>query len=306
VLHLKNELTKVLCVIINYQNWELTCDCIQSLLNANVPGSNILVIDNASPNGSLLKIQKMYPDLIYLQNSNNIGFAAANNQGIKIALERQAHYSILLNNDTEVKPDSIINLINEMNKQPDMALGTGRVFIPSKEVRIWYDGGKLISWRGMAKHFNYNVKVSAISLETKNSEVNFISGCFMCIRMNCIPRLGLLDERFFMYLEDIEYSARAVNKKKKLLYVPDSIIYHKWKGETKLKYRTLYYVVRNRCMLIDLAFPPIAKIYFKVVISLKMIYWFFTDKNLFKAANKGLNDYRKNYFGQIRHKVPTS
>lgn len=299
MLHLKNELTKVLCVIINYQNWELTCDCIQSLLNANVPGSNILVIDNASPNGSLLKIQKMYPDLIYLQNSNNIGFAAANNQGIKIALERQAHYSILLNNDTEVKPDSIINLINEMNKQPDMALGTGRVFIPSKEVRIWYDGGKLISWRGMAKHFNYNVKVSAISLETKNSEVNFISGCFMCIRMNCIPRLGLLDERFFMYLEDIEYCARAAKNNLKMLFVPASEIYHKVKQEENYNLRVIYYSLRNRLLLIELTFSRTASIYVRIVLLLKRIYWFVFDKSRYKILIIAIRDYKNKYYGEL-------
>ncbi len=296
--------SKYLIILLNYNNVEETLECIDSLKKSNIEDSYILVVENCSTDDSFKILKTQYPQVNIIQAELNLGFTGGNNLGIEYGLKRGVDYVILLNNDTMVTKNSIQILVSEMDKNPEVTLGTGQIRLyPSIDI-IWYAGGELIPWRGLAKHIGFGEKGNDTSL--KPSYTDFISGCYMCIRTSHIKKLGILNDKFFIYLEDIEYSARAVNKKMKLLYVPNSIIYHKWKGETKLKYRTLYYVVRNRCLLIDLAFPSSAKIYFKIVIFLKMIYWLLTDKDLFKAAKRGLDDYQRNYFGQIRHKVPNN
>ena len=118
-------------------------------------------------------------------------------------------------------------------------------------------------WRGLAVH--NNKKKHDFAKPENPSFVSFISGCYLCIRLSSISILGLLDERFFIYLEDIEYSIRALKNNLRLLYIPESIIYHKWVGETRLSNQTLYYAIRNRHLLIDIAFGKFSKIYFFIV-----------------------------------------
>ena len=291
---------KFLIILLNYNNWKDTIECVESLQNSKVENSNILVVDNCSIDDSYIQLKNRIPDVTFLKTENNLGFSGGNNIGIRYGIENNAEYIILLNNDTIVNKDSIKNLINEMEKRLDITLGTGQIRYYHDKNKIWYAGGKLIPWRGLAVHLNMDKDFRKIIHPNKPIEIDFISGCFMCIRTEHIKDLGLLNDKFFIYLEDIEYSARAVNNNKKLMYVPNSIIYHKWRGETKLKYQTLYYAIRNRKLLINLVFPKYAKFYFNIVVLLKMVYWFLTDKELFKAAQKGLSDYKKKYFGQIK------
>jgi GT2 family glycosyltransferase len=287
-----------LIVLINYNNWQDTLECIDSLLNAGVEYSDIFVIENGSTNDSYNKLKSQLSELNIERTDSNLGFSGGNNLGMKYGIKKGVEYIILLNNDTIVEKNSIKILINEMNKNTEVSIGTGLIRCYPEKDKIWYAGGKLIAWRGLAKH-NKFLENRGTEYSQKPSLTTFISGCYMCIRTSHLKDLGLLNEKFFLYLEDIEYSARAINKKMKLIYVPASVIYHKWRGGTKLKYQTLYYAVRNRKLLIDLVFPTIAKFYFQIVIFLKMIYWFITDRELFYAAKRGLKDYKKRYFGPI-------
>jgi GT2 family glycosyltransferase len=187
-----------------------------------------------------------------------------------------------------------------MDRHKDAAMGTGQIRYHPQINTIWYAGGALVGWRGLAVHFSKDKDVNKIMLGGEPEYVTFISGCYLCIRTSEIKRLGLLEEKFFLYLEDIEYSSRAVKNNLKLLYVPRSIIYHKCRGERQLRNQTLYYAVRNRSLLIDLSFPSIAKTYYFLVIRIKMIYWYFTNNDFFTASRKGLKDYKNNVFGKYK------
>lgn len=288
---------KYLIILINYNNWTDTAECIDSLLNSGVGHSSIVVIDNYSINDSYYQLTSRYSGIEIVRTDSNIGFSGGNNLGIKLAIERNLEYVILLNNDTLVDNNSIPALILEMDRHPEAVLGTGHIrYYPEKE-RIWYAGGRLIPWRGLAVHFKKG-EIASPANETV-SLISFISGCYLCIRLNSIEKLGFLEEKFFLYLEDIEYSARAFNKGLKQLYVPQSVIYHKSRGDRELRLSTLYYSVRNRKLLIEKSFPSSALYYFNVVISMKLIYWYFTNKKAFRIARAALSDYKNGKFGQI-------
>jgi len=295
-MHPKN---KFLIILVNYKNPDDTIECITSLLKTNVNLNTIYVIENGSNDDSYKKLSNNFPALNIYVSAKNLGFSGANNVGIKYALENDFEYAILLNNDTIVAKDSIQLLIKNMDSFLAAALGSGQIRNYPESNTIWYAGGKIVKWRGLAVHTMYGEKIDNEQFSTEPQKVTFISGCYMAIRLSKLALLGLLEEKFFLYLEDIEYSARAVSKGLTLMYFPASIIYHKWRGEKKLGEQTLYYAVRNRNLLVDLSFPKYVKIYFTAIIYLKMAYWFFTRRALFLAAKRGLSDYHQNIFGPI-------
>jgi len=289
-----------LIILVNYNNWQDTIECINSLLQNHIQLNNILVLENGSTDNSLQLLRNSFPGLKLYDTKLNLGFSGANNVGLKYAIENKFEYAILLNNDTIIELNSINILIDAMNQYQDISIGTGQIrFYPDKN-KIWYAGGKLVPFRGLAVHTSLNKDVSSIKNQNRPELVTFISGCLMCIRVADLSKLGMLNEKFFLYLEDIEYCARAVRNRLKLLYVPNTVIYHKWRGERKLKTQTLYYAIRNRKLLIKLCFPKIALIYFNFILIIKMFYWLLTDKTLFNSARRGLTDYKNDIFGPYR------
>jgi len=134
-------------------------------------------------------------------------------------------------------------------------------------------------------------------------EVSFVTGCMILFRASMLDVIGGEDERFFMYLDDIELSARILARDHDLLYVPKAIIYHKVLGEKASAFK-LYYGVRNRLLLIKIAFRGasglIAQVYFLFVIATKLLIWRFTNPLFFKAASYGLQDFFKGRFYEGR------
>ncbi len=296
--------SKFLIIIVNYKNWQDTLECIQSLINNNISIEQVLVIENFSCNDSFNRIKSVFKDINILKTEKNLGFTGGNNLGIKHALENNFEYAILLNNDTIVKNSNSINrLIKNMNENQDTSLGTGRIFYyPQKDI-IWYDGGKLVYWRGLAIHYNYRKDAKNLSLNNQTKEVSFISGCYMCIRLKDFPKLGLLNENFFLYLDDIEYSARAIKKNLKLKYFPGSVIYHKANGENNRSSSMVYYSIRNRRLLIELHFGIIAKIYFEIVLIIKRTFWFLTGNKYYHILTTAIDNYNTKYFGQAPENI---
>jgi hypothetical protein len=296
--------SKYLIIIVNYKNWEDTVECVQSLINCKVSIEQILVIENFSCNDSFNKIKSVFKNINILKTEKNLGFTGGNNLGINYALENNFEYVILLNNDTIVEDsNSIIRLIKNMDENQDTSLGTGEIFYYPQKNIIWYDGGKLVYWRGLAIHYNYGKDAENLRQTNNIKEVNFISGCFMCIRLKDIPRLGLLNENFFLYLDDIEYSARAIKNNLKLKYFPESVIYHKANGENNLSSGMVYYSIRNRRLLIELHFGIIAKIYFEIVLTIKRSLWFLTGNKYYSILVTAINNYNAKYFGQAPENI---
>jgi hypothetical protein len=288
-----------LIILLNYNNWKDTIECVHSLINSGNSSSNILIIENCSTDNSREKLSEEIPAIKVKHSDKNLGFTGGNNVGLKYALENNFDYAIVLNNDTIVESkDSIKNLIDEMDQTPDVTLGTGRIFYYPEKDKVWYDGGKVIKWRAAEKHFNFRKNINEIKLNNELRNIDFISGCYMCIRLRDLPKLGYMDEKFFIYLDDLEYSSRASKYGMKMLYVPNSVIYHKARGEGKHTPKLIYYSIRNRRLLINLHFGFITKFYFEVVLIIKRIMWFIKNRKYFHILNQAIKDYNRNYLGQ--------
>ena len=285
--------------MVNYNNWRDTLECVDSLKKSGIEDYSILIVENGSTNDSFERLKEAYQNITIIRSEKNLGFTGGNNLAIKYAVENNFKYAILLNNDTIVGLDNPINsLIYEMENNEDASIGTGRIFYYPDIDKIWYDGGTLIKWRGMAVHKNFRKNKNKVELNSEKKYVDFISGCFMCIRLNDIIKLGYLNDKFFMYLEDIEYSVRANKKKLKLLFIPQAVIFHKSVGEDKQTSKLIYYSLRNRKILIDQHFGTVAKIYFWMVLLIKRILWFFANKKYYYLLLYAARDYKNQYYGQ--------
>lgn len=249
---MKNE-KLVYIVVLNYNGYKDTIECLKSLSKINYKNYKIVVVDNCSTDNSVENIKNYIVDNVYLLESNeNLGFAGGNNIGIKFALENDAEYILLLNNDIIVDKDFLSNMIDGFKNNFDVGMISPKIY--------YYDNKKLINSFGARKSLYGTIK--NIGQNCKDCEkfsedlfVDYIMGCCMLIKSDVIKKVGLLEEKYFMYLEESDYCEK-VNKAFKIMVKSDSHIWHKEGSSTKksfskINYFSLYYCRRNSLLFIE-------------------------------------------------------
>ncbi|MEX2115994.1 MAG: glycosyltransferase family 2 protein [Bacteroidota bacterium] len=283
----------VAIIMINFNRVDDTIECIRSLQRCEYPAFSILLIDNGSTDGSEARLRSELPDIPLLAAGENLGYTGGVNLGLEQHSSKEADYVLILNNDTIVEPDFLDHLVAAMEEQQHAAAACGTIYCHHDREKIWYAGGRLIPWRGIAVHEHKGQKLPRVGLNGVRS-VSFVTGCMIILRTSMLADIGKEDERFFMYLDDIEFSARIMRKGYRLLYVPQSVIYHKVLGEKESPFK-LYYSARNRLLLIQTLGGrferTIAAMYFLTVISLKYLAWSVVKPPFARAAFAGLRDY---------------
>ncbi len=197
-----------------------------------------------------------FPNIYLIKNKRNLGFTGANNIGIKKALKEKFHYIMLLNNDTLVNKDFIEPLLNSFDG--DTAAVQPLIMNYPDVNKIWNYGGKINKFFGTAitshKSQLLNKEITLIEKKT-----DWISGCCFVIKSSVINKVGLLDDKFFVYFEDVDWSIRLAHFNFTLKIIPESIIYHhesaSWKSKNKTKEgyispKTHYLSIRNHLYLI--------------------------------------------------------
>lgn len=226
---------KVCIILLNYKNWKDTCECLDSIYKTTYSYKHIIVIDNASNNGSIEKIKNKFPEIDLIENKENLGFSRACNIGIKKALNINSDYILLLNNDTIVHPSFLEPLINEGEDNPNVGILTGKIYYFNSN-KIWYGGAK----KGFFKSIHKGQGIIDKGQFNKKENISFASGCMMMIKKEVLEVCGFLDERFFFGMEDREYCDRVIKNGFKILYVPNSVIWHKIGGSLSLNPGKVY------------------------------------------------------------------
>jgi len=225
-------------VILNFNTLSLTKLCLESLKRSKL-GSftmEIIVCDNASTDGTLDMVKKEFPDVIRIQNGKNVGFAAGNNPGIKRAKGR---YVVLLNSDTEVEPNTMRSMILFMDAHPRAGAATCKLLLMDKTMDPACHRGLPTPWNACtyyAKLEKLFPKVKLLSgyhqlykdLSAMH-EVDCISGAFFFVRREVIETVGLLDEDYFMYGEDIDWAYRIKKAGWQIWFTPEVTVLHKKK-----------------------------------------------------------------------------
>lgn len=260
---------KVAVILVNWNLEKYTSACIASLLKLSTKNIrlSIIVVDNGSTDNSVSEIEKKFPEVIMLQSVENLGFTGGNNHGIRYGLKMGFEFIWLLNNDTVVDTNALVPLVAACESANVGIAGSKIYFSPGREYHrdrylksergkvIWYAGGQ-IDWNNMyASH--RGVDDVDHGQFNRTQETPFVTGCSMMIRREVFDRIGLLDDRYFLYLEDLDFSLRAKHAGFTLLYVPDSVLWHENAGSTDKPGNTLheYYQTRNR-LLAGFAYAP--------------------------------------------------
>lgn len=293
---------RVAAVILNYNLTDYTIACVRSLQAVTYPSLDILVVDNASTDGALSRFAEALPGVPVRSTGLNRGYTGGINAGIRWALESVRDYILILNPDTEVHPGFLDYLVHGMEQYPSAAVACGTIYKSHAQHEAWYAGGRMIPWRGLAIHEHRGERVMPGELGEPRP-VSFVTGCLALYRVSALREIGEQDERFFLYLDDIEMSARIARKGFRLLYVPRAVVYHHVQGEEDNPFK-VYYSVRNRFLLIGTAFSgferAVASVYFTSVITVKMIVWAVINHSFFRAAVLGLSDYAAGRLGEGR------
>jgi len=243
---------KLSIIIVNYNVAFYLEQCLKSVEKAIQDITcEIIVVDNNSVDGSCQMVRQLYPQVKLLENNSNNGFSKANNQAITIA---KGEYILLLNPDTVVEKESFHKILNYMDSHSDagglgvkMIDGNGK-FLP--ESKRGFPSPKVAFYKlsGLSKLFPKSKQFNAYHLgyldtDTIN-EVDVLSGAFMLLRKSVLDTIGMLDESYFMYGEDIDLSYRIINAGYKNIYYPETTIIH-YKGQStqkgSLNYIVLFY-----------------------------------------------------------------
>ena len=233
-------------VIVNYQTFELTKNTINSILKFDYPFTyEIIVVDNASSDDSLSKLEDYFSDKVkFIASAENNGFAAGNNQALDIA---KGKYVLLLNSDTVVWENTLKNIYNYMEKHSDVGACGCRVLLENGELdkackrsfpNVKNSFFRLFHIPTNSKDDNYNLDNLP---DDEIYEIDCLTGAFMFIRADALNEVGFLDETFFMYGEDIDLCYRIKNAGWKIIYYGESEITHlKGASSKKQKSKLIY------------------------------------------------------------------
>jgi O-antigen biosynthesis protein len=248
---------KLSIIIVNYNVKYFLEQCLYAALKAATKvSSEIIVIDNDSVDGSCQMVTEKFPEVFLIANKENVGFSKANNQAIRIA---KGEYILLLNPDTVVEEDSFLKITEFMDRTPDagglgvkMIDGKGRFLpeskrgLPTPEVAFW----KMSGFSGLFPHSKRFGRYHLGYLDKDQiHNVEVLAGAFMLLRRETLDKVGLLDEDYFMYGEDIDLSYRITKSGYKNYYFPETTIIH-YKGESTKKGSINYVKVFYNAMII--------------------------------------------------------
>ncbi len=215
---------KVSIILLNWNQYELTAACINSLRLCTYPNMEVIVVDQASKDGSAERLQINYPEVKLIANRVNTGFTGGNNQGMSVA---HGKYFLLLNNDTIVHPSFLEPLVDALENDPRAAAASPLIRFFFNPTFIQYAGGPekidLIrgrnTWRGWKTRIPHQYSVV--------EETSAAHGAAFMIKSSVVEKIGMLDEKLFIYYEEYDWSLRIRQAGYSILFVPQSEILHK-------------------------------------------------------------------------------
>jgi N-acetylglucosaminyl-diphospho-decaprenol L-rhamnosyltransferase len=238
-----NELPDVAVILVNWNTRELTSACIEAIPAAiGTYQASIWVVDNASSDDSVAYIQQYYHHVRLIVNTENVGFAAANNQAIQASNSR---YALLLNTDTIAQPGSIAALIDFADQHPQAGMVGPMLLNPDGS----YQGsfaqqptimGELLSAAGIGTRVFGPWYPNASPQQAQHSqEAGYIQGACMLTRRSVIAKVGLMDEHYFMYSEEPDWCLRMVSAGWQVWYTPTARILHYGGQSTRQRRREM-------------------------------------------------------------------
>lgn len=288
---------KIFIVILNWNGVKDTIQCLKSVdsLRSTDYSLNVVIVDNASTDDSVGQIEKYLRSFAsdtdkisikgavrvsqisnnlrktqykFIKNQTNLGFAGGNNVGIRYAMKNKADYVLLLNNDTTVDKGLVAELLKVARKYPDAGAISPQIYFTKgfefhkKRYKkselgkvVWYAGGDM-DWENVYGT-NHGVDEVDAGQFDKVRETDFVTGACVMFSVKALKKVGMFDERYYLYLEDVDLSVQMKQKGWKVLFAPKAKLWHKVAQSSKIGSELNdYFITRNR-MLFGMRYAPI-------------------------------------------------
>lgn len=211
----------IFAVVLNFNGIGVVEKCLHSLFASEGVRLQVVVVDNASKDASMQRVNTLFPKAHGIFNTSNRGFSGGVNVGIRYALEHGADFVFLLNNDAFVDRDTLSVLLRYAEQRP-MAVFSPLIFSSDKKDAVWFCGGTIHWWNMRAQH----TTCEKISSETLPFLSEYLTGCALFIPKRAFYDVGLFDEEYFLYYEDADWSVRAKHAGYDLWVIPAAHAIH--------------------------------------------------------------------------------
>ncbi len=297
---------KIFAVTINYNNEKITLDWLASMekINKENFSLDLVIVDNDSSKQFSLPKKDQKKNIHVIISEENTGFTGGNNIGIEFALKNGADYILIINNDTIADPNLIKNLLEVLDKNEKIGITAPKIYFAkghefhkemytSKDLGkvIWYAGGE-IDWANI-KSIHRGVNEIDKGQYQVSEKTDFISGCCMLIKKEIFQKVGLFDDRGFMYYEDAIFCEKAKRNGYELWYVPNAMLWHLNAASSGGSGNNLqdYFITRNQ-MLFGMLFAPFRS---KIALILQSLRFLISGRPMQK---KGIIDFYSGKFGK--------
>ncbi|MEO7987586.1 MAG: glycosyltransferase family 2 protein [Gemmatimonadales bacterium] len=237
-------------VIVNWNGRRLLDACLEAVFAQTAPPEMVFLVDNGSTDGSADHLRERWPAVRIVALERNLGVAAGNNEGIRAALAAGARYILLLNNDADMEPPALGELHTALSAAGEGAWAAApKILYRSEPDRIWSAGGAFAWWRGLSR--DRGTDETDRGQYDQPSDIDYANTCCLLVRAETFARIGLMDEAYFMYYDDSDFSARIRRAGGRIRYAPAAQVLHDVQGTARLAAASpnlfaLYYTTRNR------------------------------------------------------------
>ncbi len=242
----------VALVLLNWNTPVHTINCILSIKQYCDAGLfNIIVADNGSTDNSLFLIKSQFPDLIFIENNENLGFAGGNNRALVYSIQNGYSYSLIINTDTIVDEDIVKTLKLHLDGHPEAAAAQPAIYWMHDRTKLWNGAG---GFNKLSGRTHPGIKNQEMYKNKAFVAAEWLTGCCMLVRNEALLKTGLFNKKFFLYFEDVELSFRMCENGYQLHYIPSCKMYHEAgvsakvssdKNEGNLSPVIHYYISRN-------------------------------------------------------------
>lgn len=253
---------RVFIVIVNWNGKDDVLSCLASLRRLDYPRADIriVVVDNASRDGSGAAIRRDHPQALLIENARNLGYAKAVNQGFAFALGEGADYVWVFNNDVVVAADSLARLVQACESDDKIGVAAPVIYSYGSPEKVDHSGYRIDLWTGRFKKLKFGLDVFRASGE-EICDVDSALGCSNLIRVSCLRKIGPLRPVYQVYFEETDFNVRARQAGFRVVVVKDARVRHKNSATmNKIPCRRAYLLLRN-LFLFELLNAPVSRLF---------------------------------------------
>ena len=260
---------KIFVIILNWNGTEDTCQCVLSVQQISYPNYEIIIVDNGSQDDSIKVFKEKFPEVYVIETGQNLGYAGGNNKGIAYALENQADYILILNNDATVDSAILSNFADIAENHSNAGILGAKIYFSSEPQKIWFAGGAWLPEIAKFTHIGCGEEDNLSHNLVKN--IDYACGCALLVKAEVFEKIGLLETKFFLTWEETDFCYKARRAGFECLFAPSAHVWHKVSasfkgGEAGLMHE--YFMTRNRLLWIERnqTISEKIKIYRKIII----------------------------------------